>query len=104
MSVLMTLRVTGDVAKLERLGAEDPSLFSGIIERAKERGLISHRFWTSGDEVLVVDEWPSEEAFQGFYETTPEIQQIMQYAGVREPPEVSFWQPVDTRDEYPPTR
>ena len=102
MSVLMTLRVAGDVSKVEKLAAEDPTLFSGILDRAKERGLISHRFWVSETEVLVVDEWPSQEAFQGFFDTTPEIQQIMQIAGVTAAPQVDFWRPADTRDEYPP--
>jgi heme-degrading monooxygenase HmoA len=98
----MTLRVTADVARVEKLAAEDPSIFSGVLERAKERGLLSHRFWASETEVLVVDEWPSQEAFQGFFDTTPEIQQIMQFAGVTEAPRVEFWHAADTRDSYGP--
>src|SRR4051812_42011194 len=104
MSVLMTLRAPADVSKFEKLAAEDPAIFQGIIARAKERGLISHRFWASDTEVFVVDEWPNEESFNGFFQTTPEIQELMRRAGVTGPPQVSFWRSADTRDEYPPVK
>jgi heme-degrading monooxygenase HmoA len=104
MSVLMTLRAPADVAKFEKLAIDDPDIFTGILRRAKERGLISHRFWASETEIFVVDEWPNEEAFNGFFQTTPEIQQLMQHAGVTAPPQVSFWRSADTRDEYPPAK
>ena len=61
MSVLVTLRAPADVAKFERLAADDPAIFAGILRRAKERGLISHRFWASDTEVFIADEWPNEE-------------------------------------------
>ena len=99
MSVLVTLRVRGEVEKLERLAAGDPGLFRGVRDRAVERGVISHCFWTNGDEVLVVDEWPDEESFAGFFDTTPEIQQIMQLAGTTAAPEITFWRRAQTRDE-----
>jgi heme-degrading monooxygenase HmoA len=104
MSVLVTLRAQADVARFEKLAADDPAVFEGILRRAKERGLISHRFWASDTEILVVDEWPSEAAFNGFFQTTPEIQELMQRAGVDGPPQVSFWRPAETRDEYPPPK
>ncbi len=104
MSVLVTLRAPADVTKFEKLAADDPAIFAGILRRAKERGLISHRFWASDTELFIADEWPNEEAFNGFFQTTPEIQQLMQHAGVTAPPQVSFWRPADTRDEYPPAK
>jgi hypothetical protein len=56
MSVLVTLRAPADVTRFEKLAADDPAIFSGILRRAKERGLISHRFWASDTEVFIVDE------------------------------------------------
>ena len=38
MSVLVTLRAPADVAKFEKLAVDDPSIFEGILRRAKERG------------------------------------------------------------------
>jgi hypothetical protein len=92
----MTLRVHGDGKQLE---AMDGEVFRTVVERAKEYGVISHRFWTNGSEVLVVDEWPDQGSFQKFFDASPEIPEMMQRAGVTETPEVSFWEPLDTGDQ-----
>jgi heme-degrading monooxygenase HmoA len=99
LSVLMTLRVAGDGTKIEALASEDPSLLQKIVDRAKEHGLISHRFFGTEDEVLVVDEWPSPEAFQSFFDASPEIRGVMDRAGVTSQPEIKFWRKLDTKDE-----
>jgi hypothetical protein len=96
MSVLVTLRVQGDATKLEQ---EDPELMRGIVERAKECGVISHRFWGSDQELLVVDEWPDEGSFQKFFASSPDIAGMMERAGVKTEPEVRFWRKLDTGDD-----
>ena len=78
MSVLMTMLVKADGAKIER---EDPSAMNAILAKAKQQGLISHHFYGKGDEVLIVDEWPDEESFQRFRESAPEIGDFMHRAG-----------------------
>ena len=52
MSVLMTLRVTGDAKALEGV---DPAVFQGVVAKAEGMGATKHRFFTNGTEVLVVD-------------------------------------------------
>jgi hypothetical protein len=100
MSVLMTLRVEGDGIATEKLAAEDPSLFKDVVAKAAELGVISHRFYASDKEILVVDEWPSAEAFQSFFEDQgPQIRRIMESAGVTSEPDIKFWHKLDTRDE-----
>ena len=100
MSVVMTLRVVGDGTATEKLAAEDPTLFTNIVDRARDLGVISHRFYASDNEILVVDEWPSPEAFQHFFdENAPEIQKIMKTAGVTSEPEITFWRKLDTGDD-----
>ena len=96
MSVLMTMRVHGDGTKLEALDAD---VFKGVVERAKQNGLISHRFWGNDSEILVVDEWPDEGSFHKFFEASPEIAEMMQGAGVTEAPEITFWRRLDTGDD-----
>jgi len=95
----MTLRVSGDGTKIEALASEDPSVLQKIVDRAKEHGCTSHRFFGTEDEVLVVDEWPTAEAFQGFFDASPEIRGVMDRAGVTSQPEVKFWRKLDTKDE-----
>jgi len=57
MSVLVTLRIEADA---ERLQAEDPAVLLRALDRAREHGLISHRFYATHTELLGIDEWPDE--------------------------------------------
>ena len=50
---------------------------------------------------MVVDEWPDPESFQAFFaEQQPQIDPIMQEAGITNDPEVVFWRRLETHDEY----
>ena len=49
---------------------------------------------------MVVDEWESAEAFQKFFESSPEVGQIMAETGVTSEPEVTFWHEIDTIDRF----
>ena len=101
MSVIMTLRASGDPSRLEQYAAENPDTMRGIVDRAKENGLIAHRFYGSDDgTVMVVDEWPDAESFQRFFEAEQgQIQPLMETAGMTGQPEVRFWRKLETNDE-----
>lgn len=100
MSVLMTLRVTGDPTAIEKLGADNGALFQGVVADASSRGLISHHFYGGDNEVLVVDEWPDEASFQAFFEHSgPQIQQMMAAAGVTSEPAIEFWRHLEVGDD-----
>jgi heme-degrading monooxygenase HmoA len=99
VGVIMTLRVRGDATKVEALAAEDPTVLQKIVDRAKEHGVISHRFYGTEEEVLVVDEWPNPEAFRAFFDASPEIRGVMDRAGVTSEPEIVFWRKLDTHDD-----
>ena len=62
MSVIVTLRVSGDPQAAERLAQENPERIQEIMERAKSHGLIAHRFYGSEGQILVIDEWPTRKA------------------------------------------
>jgi quinol monooxygenase YgiN len=99
MSVIMTLRVTGDPDKLERLARENPDRLRAIAERGKAAGVIAHRFYGSEGQVLVVDEWPDAESFQRFFESErAEIEPLMQEVATGEP-EITFWRKLETGDD-----
>lgn len=101
MSVLMSLRVKGDPAKLEEIARETPTKLQAIAERAKAGGCISHRFYGSDDgEFMVVDEWESPEDFQRFFGSSPDIGEVMQAVGVTSEPEVRFWRKLETGDQF----
>jgi heme-degrading monooxygenase HmoA len=101
MSVLVTLRVRGNAQALEERAAANPAAMQAILEKAKPHGLISHRFYASGDELLVVDEWESEGGFEAFFAEATEIPGLMAEVGVTSEPEITFWRRLATHDAYP---
>jgi heme-degrading monooxygenase HmoA len=99
MSVLMTLRVHADAKRLEAMLDHDPEAFASVSERGQQMGATYHRFYATKDEILVIDEWPSEEAFHAFFSSTPEIPKIMAEAGVHEEPVITFWRKLELGDD-----
>ena len=100
MSVIMTLQVEGDPAALERLAGQNPEAIRGISERAKERGVMAHRFYGSDDgHIMVVDEWPDRESFESFFADEREnIEPMMREVASGEP-RITFWRKLETHDE-----
>jgi hypothetical protein len=101
MSVMLTLRMSGDPKRLEERAAADPDAIRAISDRAKEHGLIAHRFYGSDDnQIMVVDEWPDAASFHAFFEAAGgEIQPLMQAAGVTGEPQITFWRKLESHDE-----
>lgn len=101
MSIIMTLRVAGDPNALEEFAAANQDHMRGIADRAKERGLIAHRFHGSEDgQIMVADEWPDTESFQAFFEAErSQIEPIMRAAGVTSDPEITIWRRLEAHDE-----
>jgi hypothetical protein len=99
VSVIMTLRFTGDPDKLEQIAAEQGDMLRGISARAQERGVIAHRFYASGDQIMVVDEWPNPESFQEFFAAEEaNIGPLMAQVATSEP-EITFWRKLETGDD-----
>jgi quinol monooxygenase YgiN len=100
MSVIVTLNFKGDPAQMEAQAAAEPDRIGGIVEQAKQHGLIAHRFYGTEGRILVVDEWPDEQSFQDFFSAAAgDIQPMMDAAGVTSEPEVTFWRKLETGDE-----
>ena len=100
MSVIMTFRAAGDPDELERRAAADPDAMRSIADRAKEHGLIAHRFYGAEGQIMVVDEWPDPESFQRFFEANrAKIGPLMAEVGATSEPEVTFWRELDTHDQ-----
>jgi len=102
MSVIVTLRMDGDAATLEQVATGNPERMRTIVGRAKELGLIAHRFYGSDDgRLMVVDEWPDAASFHEFFSSMEsEIGPFMQEAGITDRPEVVVWRKLETGDEF----
>lgn len=101
MSVFMMLQVEGDPKRLQEAMAANGARIETINASAKEHGAIHHRFFVSADggTLAVFDEWESEEGFNKFFQSSAEIPQLMQAAGVTSQPRLAFWHPLDTPDQ-----
>ena len=99
MSVIMTLRVSADPDKMERLAQENADTLRAISERAQAAGVIAHRFYGSDGQIMVIDEWPDPESFQRFFAAEQEtIGPMMEQVATGEP-EITFWRKLETGDD-----
>ena len=99
MSVYVTMRVSADPAAFEKQAAAHAEAIGRIMEVAKSKGLIAHRWFGGDGEVMAVDEWPDAESFQAFLDAAQsDIGPFMEAAGVTSPPDVTVWRPVDIDD------
>jgi quinol monooxygenase YgiN len=99
MSVLMTLRVAGDPKKLEEFAANGDTPIPTLRDRAVDKGCLSHHFYGTDDEIMVVDEWRDEASFRAFFDGSPEIKDVMGSAGVTAQPEIQIWRKLETGDD-----
>jgi hypothetical protein len=101
MSVMMGMVIEADPARFEQVAKDNKELLESISERAKQAGAISHRFYAGDGELLVVDEWPDEASFLGFFEASgPDIGVLMQQTGATTQPTPRFWRAMDTSDAF----
>ena len=76
MSVVITMKFPGDVAKFRQALNEHGDQFAKMAQDARASGGgIHHRFAVGDDFVLVVDEWQSAGHFQEFF-ANPDLQAL----------------------------
>lgn len=98
MSVLVTVRFTADPRTAEKVAEGNPDRMGAIIDDARSRGLIHHRFYAREGELLAVDEWQTAEGFRDFFDHNETIPQVMRDIGVTDRPRVEVWREVDLKD------
>ncbi len=101
MSLIMVQQVVADPSALEQFTASNKQTVQGIVEAAKNHGLIGHRFYGSedGTKVLILDEWPDRESFEAFAkEQAPQIEPMLEAAHATETSEPTFWRELTTHD------
>lgn len=100
MSVLITLTVQADPAKVEKVLQANADRLQKITDEAKTLGAIHHRFVSGDGVVMVIDEWDAPESFHKFFENNTDIPVILQEAGVTSPPDIKVWNKIDSPDEF----
>jgi hypothetical protein len=101
MSVFMILRLKGDPERFERYAQDNADLMRRIAGAGQDAGATRHAFAGGDGEVLVIDEWPDAESFQGFFESqSTAIPQLIAEAGAEGPPQITFYRKLDTPDAF----
>jgi hypothetical protein len=101
MSVYVTMKLNADLAAFEKAAADHAEAIARIMEVAKSKGLVAHRWFGTDGTVMAVDEWPDGESFQAFFDAAGEdIGPFMADVGASAPPEITVWQKVAIDDVY----
>lgn len=99
MSVIMSLRIPIDPDRFEEVVQGTTERLEGIIVKARRAGVIHHQFCAGDGEVMVIDEWPDEASFRGFFEeAAAEIVPMFAEAGMEGRPEPEVWRVIETSD------
>jgi hypothetical protein len=100
MSVIVIGRMKVDPANVEKLWADRKADFDAVAAAAKQAGAIHHR-WAFGDgEVLIIDEWPDADSFNGFFSSQTKIADLMAAGGVQGPPDFTIVEAKKGPDEF----
>jgi len=101
MSVTVTVRFpVSDVEKAIEGLDNNAAALKGISQRAQGIGAMHHRFVAGDDELLVIDEWESAEQFQSFFDSNPQIADIMTSIGMSGPPSVSVYRAINAAGTF----
>jgi quinol monooxygenase YgiN len=95
MSVVVIVRLKADPKKAQEALEAHAADIEQVTIDAKAAGAVSHRFVSTVDELLIIDEWSDAGAFQQFFGTNKTIASVMQAAGVTERPNIEVFQPLD---------
>ncbi|WEZ85368.1 hypothetical protein P6U16_24870 (plasmid) [Rhizobium sp. 32-5/1] len=95
MSVTVVVSIKGtSVEKIREVASARPDLSQALGTLLKKHGVISHKRYYNGDDILDIDEWESEEGFQNFLtEARPLIDELARLRG-SEIPTDRVWFPL----------
>ena len=101
MSVVVTIKFQGDVARFRQAMTDHADQFAKMSAEARASGGgIHHRFAVGDGFVLVVDEWESAEHFGKFF-ANPDLQALVAASGAApQPPEITIAEAISSPDEY----
>ena len=99
MSVIVTIRVPANPAKFREFANSNQDKLRTILEDAKSKGCLHHRFALGESSVLVVDEWETAEGFQSFFQGNHGVAEAMAAAEATGEPYIAFDEAIDTADK-----
>lgn len=101
MSVLITMKIHGDLETFDRAMAERGDEFVRVAERAKSLGALHHRFARGDGFVVAVDEWQSADDFEKFF-GDPDMHAFIGSVGgdLSTPPDITVGEALESPDQF----
>jgi hypothetical protein len=101
MSVTVIARFNvADVDKAVAWAQANPSITDEITTYGKSLGQLGHRMLSADGDLVVIDEWPTAEAFTTFFANAPRMADFLAGAGIQGEPAISM---LDSIDDIPGT-
>jgi hypothetical protein len=100
MSVIVTVKISGDTDVFTKSLEERADLFREVAERGRKAGAVHHQFGVGDGFILVVDEWDSADAFNAFF-SDPELMGFIGSVGAdpNVAPEITTVNAIDSPDK-----
>ena len=101
MSVLVTVKLSGDTNAFTKSLKDRADEFREIAERSQDVGALHHQFAVGDGFILVSDEWESPGAFEKFF-SDPELRAFIGSVGGDSniAPEITVGESVDSPDKF----
>ncbi len=100
MSVCVVIKVKADRAALEGLFSSQRDVFVDVSQEGRRQGAVHHLFAAGDGEIIIVDEWPSAEAFENFFHGEERVAKLLADAGVQAQPEIAVYEILDSPDRF----
>jgi hypothetical protein len=96
MSVTVTIHfLVSNVAKAIEGLHSNAKFLEEITESTRGAGMLHHRFVSGDGELMVIDEWETEEQFRSFFDGNPKVAEVMAFVGMTGPPEITVFGSID---------
>jgi hypothetical protein len=100
MSVLVTVKIQGDIDIFQQALTQRADEFTQIADRARTQGALHHRFGIGDGFVLVVDEWDTMADFQNFF-VDPGLQDFIgSVGGSSAAPDITVSEAIASADQF----
>lgn len=101
MSKLIIAMIEGDAEKFRQSLIDREDDYRRIAEQSRSAGALHHRFGVGDGNILVVDEWDTEEHFSEFF-GRPELQQFIGEVGgdTSVAPEIMITEAITSPDQF----
>jgi quinol monooxygenase YgiN len=95
MTAIVIIRYRTTEAEIEGAERDRRSDVEAIAEIARAEGCLDHRMAVSDDdrEVIMIDEWPDEEAYNRFA-LNPTVIELVRRFGLHDPPESDYYRRI----------